>query len=111
MYTIVTSKPGVYVSEIPADTKVVQTYKYMFSGHCKAIFQIIELEDDVKVKITELDPPHIVNVISSKFLGSFGSEQAAQNEIRHLVYFSNLDVSLDPSDPSCVEALVQQLPH
>ncbi|MGB6008262.1 ferredoxin [Castellaniella sp.] len=94
MYVILTSKPGLYTSTLEAEDAVVETYQYLFYGRCKAVFQIARLESDKKVRIVEDEPPHVRNVVSTKFLEHFETLDQARAELNHLVRFGGLDAVL-----------------
>ena len=94
MYVIVTSKPGVFESVLEPVTTAVESYKYLFYGHCKAIFQLVELKQEGHVRITESEPPYTANLLSTKFLGHYDTLDAAREEIGHLTHFGDLDASL-----------------
>lgn len=100
MYVIVTSKPELYTSVLESSATLVATYKYLFYGRCKAIFQIAKLESEGTVTVTEADPPHIVNRVSTKFLEHFDTLEEAQAELNNLTHFGGLNVSLQPCDAS-----------
>lgn len=100
MYVILTSKPGLYTSTLDAGGVVVEAYKYLFYGRCKAIFQLAKLESDVKVCITEDEPPHVRNVVSTKFLEHFDTLEQARKELNHLIRFGGLDTVLQRCETS-----------
>lgn len=94
MYMIVTSKPGLFRTDIPAEARVIETYDYVFYGRLRAVFQIIETDVDIRLVITEEAPPHIVNRVPSKFLEKFSSLEAARKELRHLTHFGSIEATL-----------------
>lgn len=98
MYVILTSKPGIYTSSLGASAQIVEAYQYLFYGRCRAVFQIVRLEADTSVTITEDEPPHVVNHVSTKFLDHFDSRDRAYEEIQHLTRFGGLDAKLQPCD-------------
>lgn len=100
MYVILTSRPGVYTSTLGTGGTVVETYKYLFYGRCKAIFQLASLESDVKVCITEDEPPHVRNDVSTKFLDHFDTLEQARKELNHLVRFGGLNTVLQRCETS-----------
>lgn len=98
MYVILTSKPDNYTSTLEAGGTVVEAYKYIFYGRCKAVFEIVQLDRDEQVTITETEPPHVRNRVSTKFLGHFDTLEQARGELNHLTRFGGLQASLERSD-------------
>ena len=94
MYVILTSKPGVFHSEVKAPFRIVESYEYRLYGVLKAIFHISVIEGDAKVRIIEDEPPYIVNDVSSRFLEKFASLELARNELRHLTTFGSIEAEL-----------------
>ena len=101
MYVILTSKPEIYTSALDDESAVVESYKYIFYDRCKAIFEIARLEQDAQVTITEVEPPHIRNRVSTKFLGHYDTLDEARAELNHLTRFGGLQASLE----RCVDSL------
>lgn len=104
MYVIVTSKPGVYEAVLEPGTKVVESYKYLVQGRCKAIFRLVELQQEGHIRITESDPPYTSNRVPTKFLGHYDTLDNARKEIEHLTHFGSLDASLMRFDAAGAEA-------
>ncbi|CAM5182754.1 hypothetical protein CDEF62S_05850 [Castellaniella defragrans] len=100
MYVILTSKPGLYRSALQTGGAVVEAYRYLFYGRCKAIFQLARLDSEGEVRIVEDEPPHVSNVVSTKFLDHFETLGQARAELNHLVRFGGLDAVLQPCDTS-----------
>jgi len=98
MYVVVTSKPGIYTSILDEAADVVESYEYMFYGRCKAIFQLVKLESEGYVRITEETPPFVSNRVPTKFLEHFESLEQARAEIGHLTHFGGLDAELRRCD-------------
>ncbi|HEX7385956.1 MAG TPA: ferredoxin [Castellaniella sp.] len=98
MYVILTSKPDLYTSSLEGRATIVETYRYMFYGRCKAIFEIAELDRDAKVTITESEPPFVRNQVSTKFLDHFETREQARAELDHLTRFGGLQASLERCD-------------
>jgi len=94
MYAIITSKPGQYRASTEGGATPVEAYEYLFYGKPKAIFQIIELNGDIRVRITEEAPPYITNSVPSKFLEKFDSLEDARESLQQLVGFGKLDARL-----------------
>lgn len=99
MYAILTSKPGQYQSQADDDSTVVETYEYLFYGRLKAIYQLIRLDRETRVRITETDPPYSSNSIPTKFLEKFDTVESARAELQQLVQFGQLDAQLVRRDP------------
>ncbi|MEO6985507.1 MAG: ferredoxin [Paralcaligenes sp.] len=94
MYVIVTCKPGIYESVAEPSVRVIESYKYLFCGHCKAVFHVMELEQEGYVRITESVPPYTSNKVPTKFLGHYRTLNEARKEIDHLTHFDGLEASL-----------------
>ena len=95
MYAILTSKPGQYHAAPDDGAAVVETYEYRFCGRIKALYQVVEVDANTRVVITEDAPPHIRNTVPAKFLEQFDTVAEARAELEHLVRFGNLDTRLD----------------
>ena len=95
MYVVVTSKPGVYSSNLEAKADLIEAYDYFFCGRRRAVFHVAQLQEDGYVIIREEEPPHVTNRVPTKFLESFGSLEEARSELDNLVRFGNLDVRLE----------------
>lgn len=100
MFAILTSKPGQYHAEAGDGAQGVESYDYLFYGKLKAVFQIIELEHETRVCITEDTPPYIRNSVPTKFLEKFSTLEEARSSLQALVSFGKLDARLRPSGPS-----------
>lgn len=94
MYVILVSKPGKYRSEVGPEAKVIESYEYRFYGKIKAVYQLALLDSETRVRITEDDPPYIVNNVPSKFLEKFDTIEQARAELEHLAAFGGLDAAL-----------------
>ena len=94
MYAIITSKPGQYHASTEGNATSVEAYEYLFFGKPKAIFEIIELNSDIRVRITEETPPYISNSVPSKFLEKFDSLEEARESLQQLFGFGKLDARL-----------------
>lgn len=97
MYAILTSKPGQYHAEAGDGALGVESYDYLFYGKLKAVFQIVQLEHETRVRITEDTPPYISNSVPTKFLEKFASLEQARASLQELVVFGTLDACLRPS--------------
>jgi hypothetical protein len=94
MYAILTSKPGQYHATFGVGATAVESYEYLFYGRCKAIFDVIQLDRDIRVTITEDTPPYISNSVPSKFLEKFDTLEQARASLEELIAFGNLDAQL-----------------
>ncbi|SAI50510.1 Uncharacterised protein [Bordetella ansorpii] len=94
MYVILTSKPGRFHTQPGSGMTVVQAYDYVFYGQTRAVFEIAALEAPSRVAIIEDEPPHTVNHVSTKFLESFATLDAALAELHHLIRFGSMDAQL-----------------
>lgn len=98
MYAILTSKPGQYHASIGEGAISVESYEYLFYGRCRAVFDIIRLERDTRVMITEAAAPHITNSVPTKFLEKFDTLEQARASLSQLVSFGTLDAQLQRRD-------------
>ncbi len=95
MYVILTSKPGLFRTEIVEGLRPLAAYDYLFYGVKKATFVIAELVKETKVKvIDEAWSPNIVNEVPSKFLEKFETPERAYHELEHLITFGHMDTRL-----------------
>ncbi|NYT77008.1 ferredoxin [Alcaligenaceae bacterium] len=94
MYAIITSKPGQYSALVDESATIIESYEYLFYGRLKAIYQLIKMEREGRVRITEDDPPYISNSVPTKFLEKFDTLEQARAELHHLVEFGNLEADL-----------------
>ena len=95
MYVILTTKPGVFRTELGDGLTAVEAYDYILFGRKKSQFVIARIEGDPRIRIVEDEPPHVVNLIPSKFLHRYQSVEAAHEELRSLAKFSSDDVRLE----------------
>jgi len=100
MYAILTSKPGQYHARADEGATVVEAYEYLFYGRTKAIFQVIRLDRETRVNITEDTPPYISNSVPTKFLEKFDTVEGARASLQELVGFGQLDARLRPCNPT-----------
>lgn len=98
MYVIVTTKPGQYHSSIDHGGQIQESYEYVFYGRLKAIYQIVLLEGESRVTITEDSPPFIRNSVPTKFLEKYATLEQARQELEHLVGFGGLEATLRRCD-------------
>jgi hypothetical protein len=94
MYVILTSKPGLFRTELVDGLKPVATYDYLFGGRKRAEFVIAELVRDVRLRIIDETDPPLLNEVPSKFLEKFDTVEAAWRELKHLVAFGGMDAEL-----------------
>jgi ferredoxin len=95
MYVILTTKPGIFRTEIGEGLTQVEAYDYLLFGRKRAQFVIARIEGNPKVKIVEDDPPHVTNWVPSKFLPKFDTVGAAHEELQHLAKYSTTDARLE----------------
>jgi hypothetical protein len=94
VFIILTSKPGIFRTELGDALKPVESYDYVFCGRTRARFVIATLEGEAKVRIVEESAGGAVNDVPSKFLPKFETIEEARAELRQLVRFGTLDASL-----------------
>ena len=98
-YVILTSKPGVFRTEVGEDVEIIETYDYHFGGRTLAVFSIARLSGPTRLVVTEETPPCVVNRVPSKFLDHFASIEAARRELDHLTRFGGGDTTLTRRTP------------
>jgi ferredoxin len=95
MYVILTTKPGVFKTELTEGLTAVEAYDYILFGKRRAQFVIAKIEGSPRIRIVEDEPPHVVNLVPSKFLQKYDSIGAAHEELLHLAKFASSDASLE----------------
>ena len=95
MYVILTTKPGVFKTELGDGLTAIEAYDYILFGRKKAQFVIARIEGSPRITIVEDEPPHVVNHIPSKFLQKYDTIGAAHAELQHLANFSTSDARLE----------------
>lgn len=100
MYVILTSKPGLFKTEIVSGLRPHIAYDYLFYGQKRAHFVIAELLDErTKIRVIE-DDSEIINDVPSKFLEKFESVEGAFHELEHLTTFGHMDTALRAAEIS-----------
>jgi hypothetical protein len=92
MYVILTSKIGIFRTEISVGLKPIETWDYFLFGKLRSRFVIAEIEGAPRITLIEEEPPYVVNHVPSKFLQKFDTITAAQRELHTLVRFSGSEV-------------------
>jgi hypothetical protein len=59
---------------------------------------IAELNADTKIRVTDANPPHSVNLVPTKFLEKFETIDRARRELEHLTRFGTMDTKLHRTD-------------
>jgi len=94
MFVILTTKPGIFRTELVEGLRVVETYDYMFCGRKRAEFVIAEITDEVRLRVIDEAEPPVLNEVPSKFLEKFPTVERAMAELRHLTAFGTMDAVL-----------------
>jgi hypothetical protein len=94
MYVVLTTKPGEFHTEITDGLKAVESYDYIFYGRKRANFTIAEVDDPIKIRIVEDEPPQIVNDVPSKLFEHFESLEEARAELNTLTHYGTMDIKL-----------------
>ena len=81
MFVILTSKPGVFTTELGEGMELVEAWDYLYFGRERARFVIANLPREVKVRVTDGSS---VNYVPSKFLPRFASVEKARAELEQL---------------------------
>jgi len=95
VYVILTSKTGLFKTELSEGLTAIQTYDYFWFGQKKARFVIAQIEGTPKIRIVDDEPPHLVNCIPSKLVQKFDTVDAALEELQSLANFSSSDIRLE----------------
>ncbi len=84
-YVILSGKPGIFHTEIGADTRAVEFYDYVFHGRVKARFVIAVLERETRILVIDEGQPPTVSHVPSKLLKRYPSIAEARRELAHLM--------------------------
>jgi hypothetical protein len=95
MFVILSSKTGLYHTDLSDDLCPCETYDYLFCGQKKARFVIAELLREGKVRVTDETPPVVTTEVPSKFLPRFDTIEAARLQLQDLVRFGSMDTVLE----------------
>lgn len=95
MYVILTSKPGLFKTELGEGLTAVDIYDYILFGRKKAQFVIARIEGNPRITIVEDELPHVVNHIPSKFLQKYDSAATAFQDLQQLLNKAGDDVRLE----------------
>ncbi len=93
-YVILTTKPGIFRTELVDGLRPVATYDYLFCGRKRAEFTIAELSGDVRLRVIDEAEPPLLNLVPSKFLEHFPTIERALAELQHLTAFGAMDAVL-----------------
>jgi hypothetical protein len=99
-FVILTSKPGQYQTEMVEGLVAAESYEYKFYERTLARFDIVQLVEDVRIKLVDAQDPAQVNFVPSKFLEKFVSVEDARAALRILVKTDSKDVYLMPVHPT-----------
>lgn len=96
MYTILTSKPGQFRTEVADGMQVVETWDYALAGRWRAEFVIVSFAAGLrtKVRVSDESGTGSVNWVPSKFFGSFDTLDEARAALNQLAHFGSLEVAL-----------------
>lgn len=94
MYVILTSKPGLYRTEVCEGLEPIEQYDYLFCGRKRARYVIALLTKPLKVKIVDEAGPEIINFVPSKFLEKFDTLDLARVQLQELVNFGSMSIEL-----------------
>jgi hypothetical protein len=94
MFVVLTTRPGEFRTEITNGLQAVESYDYIFYGRKRANFTIAALEQPIRIRIVEDEPPQIINDVPSKLFEKFDSLDDARAELRTLTTFGSMDIRL-----------------
>ena len=98
MFTILTSKPGLFRTEAGEGMERVEAYAYQFCGRTRAHFEIVSVPLAARVKVISEEDAGAgapsVNWVPSKLLEQYDSLDAARAALRKLARFGSLDLAL-----------------
>jgi hypothetical protein len=95
-YVILTSKPGLFRTEVTAGLEPIEAYDYLCFGRKRARFVIARLAAPTRIRIVDETPPSVVNDVPSKFLEKFESVERARRELQVLARAGGGDFVLRP---------------
>ncbi len=95
-FLILSSKPGQYRTELTAGLVPLEAYDYVFCGSVRARYVIAEAGSATRINVLDEGNPPLVNSVPVKFFPRFATLEAARAELRHLVSFGHMQVSLEP---------------
>ena len=84
-FVILAAKPGIFHTEIGADTPAVECYDYLFHGRVRARFVIAQLLQETKIRVVDEGEPPTVSQVPSKLLKKYGSVSDARRDLELLV--------------------------
>ncbi|MGY8524792.1 ferredoxin [Paracidovorax citrulli] len=93
-YIILTSRNGEFHTEPGAGVTPVESWDYVFYGSPRARFVIATLEQEGRVRVVEDTPPHVVNLVPTKFLEKYDTVDAARAALRELAHFGSMQIEL-----------------
>ena len=94
MFTILTSKPGQFRTEPGEGMQPVESWDYLFYGRQRARFDIVEMQQEARVRVIDLAGEPIVNLVPTKFLEKFATIEAARDSLHKLATFGAMDIKL-----------------
>ena len=84
-YVILSAKPGIFHTEIGADTLAVECYDYLFHGRVRARFVIAQLLRETRIRVVDEAQPPTVSQVPSKLLKKYDSVGEARRDLELLV--------------------------
>ncbi len=95
MYVLLTTKPGEFKTVVTPGLAPVESYDYFFYGRKRANFTIAEIDEPIRIRIVEDEPPQIVNDVPSKLFAKFETLDAARAELKTLTTYGTMDIRLE----------------
>lgn len=83
-YVILTSKPGLFRTELGDNLREVEAYDYLAHGRNRARFVIAEVLREGKITVVDEGLPPVVNAVPAKFFPKFDSLEKARHELGQL---------------------------
>ena len=98
MFTILTSKPGLFRTEAGEGMVRVEAYAYQFCGRTRAHFEIVSVQLAARIKVisegdADAGAPS-VNWVPATLLEKYDSLDEARSALHKLARFGSLDLAL-----------------
>ena len=94
-FVLIGSRPGRYRTEPVEGLVPEESWDYLLCGRHRASYLIAELQAEGRVRIVDEDGSGTINVVSTRFLETFDSIEAARASLRSLARFGGLDIRLE----------------
>lgn len=100
-YVILTSKDGIFRTELDKNLRPIEAWDYLFYGARRAHFVVAELLAETRIRIVDHQSPPNVNLVPSKLLEHFDTIEDARRELTTLTSFGRMDTQLRRAECPC----------